>query len=567
METLNGLQPVAGFMLLLVVFILSIPILGSYLAKVFGGKPHFLSGTLGWLERFCYRAAGVDPREEMTWVSYGKALLLFNCFGFLALLLLQMGQGFLFFNPQGFGAPSWHLAFNTAISFTTNTNWQAYAGETTLSYLTQMTGLTVQNFLSAATGMGVMLALIRGLLDRGIDTIGNFWADIVRAVVYLFLPLSCIFALVLVQEGVVQTLAPYAEASTLEGGKQTIPLGPAASQVAIKQLGTNGGGFFNANSAHPLENPTPFSNFLQTFAILLIPGASVYTYGVMIDRRRHAILLLLAMFILWFLGLGISFYSESLANPALGLASNVEGKEVRFGIFNSVLWSVSTTATSNGSVNAIISSLSPLAGGAAVANIMLGEMIFGGAGVGLCSMIMFTLLTVFLSGLMVGRTPEYLGKKIEKQEMQLVMAAILTPGALILIGAGISAITPVALQSLANPGPHGLSEILYAFSSAAGNNGSAFAGLDANTVYYNVLLGICMLLGRVSIVLPSLALAGVLAKKRSNPPSKGTFETDTLLFLLLLLGTIVIVGALTFYPALSLGPVIEQFLMFEGRTF
>lgn len=548
-------------------FLIFTPILGTYMANVFTAKATFAQRMLGWLENLCYRIGGVDPKEEMSWIDYGKSLLLFNFLGFITLFFLQIFQGYLPLNPQNLAAVSWPLAFNTAISFTTNTNWQSYAGETTLSYLTQMLGLTSHNFLSAATGMAALLTLTRGIISKTVNTIGNFWVDLVRMVVYLLLPLSMIMAVVLVSEGVIQTFSSYVEVTTLENAKQTIPLGPVASQIAIKQLGTNGGGFFNANSAHPFENPTAFSNLLEMLAIILIPAASVYTYGLFIGSKKHAWLLFSTMLALWVVGILISFSAEHIYNPVIDVYPILEGKETRLGTTNSLLWAVSTTATANGSVNAMLSSLSPLAGGVAMFNIMLGELVFGGVGVGLCSMIMLTLLTVFLSGLMVGRTPEYLGKKIEKREMQWVVMAVLMPGALILVGAGISCVLPEALSSLANPGPHGLSEILYAFSSAAGNNGSAFAGLNANTTYYNLTLGIVMMLARVFIILPSLAIAGLLARKKITPPSIGTFSTHSFLFFVLLVSVILIVGALTFFPALSLGPVVEHLLMLEGQSF
>lgn len=543
------------------------PLLGTYMANVFSGKETFAHSALHWLEKCCYRVGGANPKEEMSWREYGNALLIFNIFGFIFLFFLQLLQGYFPLNPQSFDGISWTLAYNTAMSFTTNTNWQAYAGETTMSYLTQMLGLTSLNFLSAATGMATLLALTRGISRKTASTIGNFWIDLVRMVVYVLLPLSIFLALILVTQGSIQTFSSYLEAATLENSRQTIPLGPVASQIAIKQLGTNGGGFFNTNSSHPFENPTAFSNFLEMLAILLIPTATVYTYGIMVGSKKHAWLLFSVMFSLWAIGVLISFYSEQLQNPLFDALPNMEGKETRFGVGNSLLWSVSTTGTSNGSVNAMISSMSPLAGGIALFNIMLGELIFGGVGVGLCGMVMFTLLTVFLSGLMVGRTPEYLGKKIEKREMQWVVMAVLTPGALILIGAGISAVLPTALSSLANQGPHGLTEILYAFSSAAGNNGSAFAGLNANTDYYNLALGTVMLFARIAIILPSLAIAGLLARKKITPPSLGTFSTNSSLFFILLVSVILIVGALTFFPALSLGPVVEQFLMLKGQSF
>lgn len=548
-------------------FICLIPLLGTYIANVFTGKATLAYGAIGWLENFCYRMGRTDSKKEMDWIEYGKTLLFFNFFGFITLFFLQLVQGYLPLNPQNFGATSWPLAFNTAMSFTTNTNWQAYEGETTLSYLTQMLGPTSHNFLSAATGMSVLLALTRGFTRKSINTIGNFWVDLVRMVVYLLLPLSIILAIILVGEGVIQTFSPYVEVTTLENGKQVIPLGPVASQIAIKQLGTNGGGFFNANSAHPFENPTSFSNLLEMLALVLIPASSVYAYGIMTGSKKHGWLLISTMLILWVGGILISFGSEYLYNPVIDAYPLLEGKETRLGITNSLLWSVTTTSTANGSVNAMMSSLSPLAGGMAMFNIMLGELIFGGVGVGLCSMIMMVLLTVFLSGLMVGRTPEYLGKKIEKQEMQWVVMAILMPGALILIGTGISCVLPEALSSLGNQGPHGLSEILYAFTSCAGNNGSSFAGLNANTDYYNLTLGTVMMVARVSIILPSLAVAGLLAKKKIIPPSIGTFSTNSTLFAVLLISIILIVGALTFFPALSLGPIVEYLLMLKGESF
>jgi K+-transporting ATPase ATPase A chain len=494
-------------------------------------------------------------------------MLYFNAIGLGVLFLLLLVQGWLPLNPQKFSGVDLALAFNTAASFTTNTNWQAYGGEITCSYLTQMLGLTVQNFVSAGTGNAVLLALIRGIQRKSAQTIGNFWVDLTRTVVYVFLPVCVVLALLLVNQGVIQNLHEYVVAKTLAGESQTIPMGPVASQIAIKQLGTNGGGFFNANSTHPFENPTPLSNFVETFAILTIPAGATYMYGLMIQSRRQGWVIFSVMGILWLAGVGIALMSEHSPNPVLGVHPVLEGKETRFGTSNSVLWAISTTGTSNGSVNAMHSSLSPLAGGMALFNIMIGEVVFGGVGVGLCGMLMFVLLTVFLAGLMVGRTPEYLGKKIEKSEMQWVMLAILAPCALILFGAGLASILPSALESLANSGPHGLSEILYAFSSAAGNNGSAFAGLNANTYFYNIILGMTMILARLAILVPSLAVAGSLVKKQAMTPSLGTFETDRLLFGILLLSVILIVAALTFFPALSLGPIVEQILMRRGQAF
>jgi K+-transporting ATPase ATPase A chain len=543
------------------------PLLGKYLAEVFQGKRTLLHPILGWLETLCYRIGGVDPEEEMDWGRYAKVMLLFNLWSFFFVLSVQMLQFYLPFNPQHFENVPWPLAFNTAVSFVTNTNWQAYAGETTLSYATQMWGLTVQNFLSAATGTAVLFAFIRGFVRKQMNTIGNFWADLVRTLVYILLPIAFIFSFALVSQGVVQTLSPYAEATTLEGAKQVIPVGPAASQIAIKQIGTNGGGFYNTNSAHPFENPTPLSNFLEMLAIVLIPAATVYAYGILIGSKRHGWIILSIMFVIWLGGFALASYSEGLKNPIMEVAPYLEGKETRFGITDSILWATITTATANGSVNAMHDSLSPLAGGIAMLNIMLSELVFGGIGVGLCSMLMYILTTVFLSGLMVGRTPEYLGKKIEKKDILWVIIAILLPSILILVGSGISSVLPIALKSLSDQGPHGLTQILYTFSSAAGNNGSAFAGINANTDYYNIVLGVVMILGRLSILVPSLAVAGQLAKKKIVPPSAGTLSTNTFLFAALLLCVILIVCALTFFPALSLGPIVEQILMVRGQGF
>jgi len=540
------------------------PLLGSYLARLFNAQPLFLTPYFGWIESLTYRIGGINPNEEMGWKRYAKSLLLFNLCGFLGLFLLLRLQSFLPFNPQHLPAVPWLLAFNTAISFVTNTNWQAYSGETTMSYASQMWGLTVQNFLSAATGGAVLMALIRGLTRKCSVGIGNFWVDMTRIILYLLLPLSLLMAVALMTQGVVQTLSSYVQVETLEGGHQTIPLGPVASQVAIKQLGTNGGGFFNANSAHPFENPTALSNMLEMIALVLIPAASVHAYGILIGSKKHAWLLLGVMFAIWVGGFALSTYSEHLHNPVLEAYPVLEGKETRFGINNSLLWSTMTTATANGSINTMHDSLSPLAGGVALLNMMLGELVFGGVGVGLCSMVMFVLLTIFLSGLMVGRTPEYIGKKIEKYDIQWVMLAVIMPGALILIGAGIASVLPVALEGRLNLGAHGLTEILYAFTSAAANNGSAFAGLNANSDFYNLSLGIIMLLARIAILIPSLAIAGNLAMKKITPPTSGTLSTSSMLFTVLLFCVIIIIGALTFFPALSLGPIVEHILMIRG---
>lgn len=543
------------------------PLLGNFMSKVFSGEKHLMQPIFGWLERFTYKMAGIKPDEETNWKTYTFNLLVFNALGLLFVFLIQVVQASLPLNPAKLGNVSWHSALNTAISFMTNTNWQGYSGESTLSYLTQMLGLTVQNFVSAATGVAVLLALIRGISRRTSETLGNFWTDLTRTTVYILLPLSIIFAIVLVGQGVVQNFGNYQTVQTLQGTGQVIPMGPAASQIAIKQLGTNGGGFFGANSAHPFENPTPLSNFLQMLAILLIPAALTYTYGKMTGSVRHGWTIFSVMLVLLLAGLAVSLYAEYAGNPILNIAGNMEGKETRFGITNSVLWSTSTTAASNGSVNAMHDSLSPLSGMVAMINIMLGEIIFGGVGAGLYGMIIFVILTVFIAGLMVGRSPEYLGKKVEAFEVKMSILAILAPSAVILLFTALTAQTQAGLTSLNNSGPHGFSEILYAFSSAAGNNGSAFAGLNANTVFYNLTLGFGMLVGRFGVIIPVLAIAGNMAAKKITPPSAGTFHTDNWVFAGLLIATILIVGGLTFFPALSLGPVVEQILMNQGITF
>jgi potassium-transporting ATPase potassium-binding subunit len=453
------------------------------------------------------------------------------------------------------------------MSFITNTNWQSYSGENTLSYLVQMTGLTVQNFVSAATGIAILLALIRGLTRKTTNELGNFWADMTRCVVYVLLPLSILLTILLAGQGAVQTFSHYARAETLQGTTQIIPLGPAASQIAIKQLGTNGGGFFNTNSAHPFENPTPFSNFLELLAIIIIPAGLVFTFGYYMMSKRQAWAIFITMFILLVLGISISLWAEYSHNNVLNISGSMEGKETRLGVMNSVLWSVTTTATSNGSVNAMQDSLSPLSGIVAMFNLMLGEIIFGGVGSGLYGIIIFIILTVFIAGLMVGRTPEYLGKKIEAFEIKMAVLAILAPSIVIKLFSAIACTVPLGLSSLNNAGPHGLSEILYAFSSAGGNNGSAFAGLNANTVFYNVMLGIGMLIGRFGVIVPVLAIAGGMAKKKITPVSSGTFRTDNWLFVMLLISIILIVGGLTFFPPLALGPIVEHLLMNLGVTF
>lgn len=543
------------------------PILGNYMFKVFSGHNHIMKPVFGWLEKLTYRFIGTDPNEETNWKSYLLALLTFNFIGFIFLFLIQLFQAYLPLNPTHLNNISWHSAFNTSVSFVTNTNWQGYAGETTLSYFVQMIGLTVQNFVSAATGIAVLLAIIRGISRKTTDKLGNFWTDLTRSTLYILLPLSILFALVFVGQGVVQNFKTYETVQTLQGTEQLIPMGPAASQIAIKQLGTNGGGFFNSNSSHPFENPTPISNFLEMLLILLIPASLTFTYGKMVGSVRQGWTIFSAMLILLVAGLCISLYAEYSSNPVFGHLSLMEGKETRFGITNSVLWSTSTTAASNGSVNAMHDSLSPLAGMVAMLNIMLGEIIFGGVGAGLYGMIIFIILTVFIAGLMVGRTPEYLGKKIEAFEVQMAIIAILAPSAVILLFSAWASVSSYGLSSLNNAGAHGFSEILYAFSSAAGNNGSAFAGLNANTVFYNLTLGLGMLIGRFGVIVPVLAIAGSMAKKKTIPPSAGTFHTDNWLFVGLLIAVILIAGGLTFFPALSLGPVIEHLLMNSGLTF
>ncbi len=549
------------------VLIVFTPLLGGYMARVFTGERNLLSPALRPVEGLFYRLAGVDAKQEQDWRGYAVALVVFNLLGFAVLFILQLAQGILPLNPTGLASVEPALAFNTATSFMTNTNWQSYAGEITMSYATQMLGLGVQNFLSAATGIAVLIALTRGLARKSAATLGSFWVDLVRATLYVLLPLSLILALVLVSQGVVQNFNSYTPATTLSGESQLLPQGPAASQIAIKQLGTNGGGFFNVNSAHPYENPTPLSNFLQVLAILLIPAALTNTYGRMIGSQRHGWVIFGAMLILLVAGLSLMLVSEYSLNPVYGMAGGMEGKEVRFGITNSILWGAATTAASNGSVNAMHSSFTPLAGGVAMLNMLLGEIIFGGVGAGLYGMLIFVILTVFLAGLMVGRTPEYLGKKIEAREIQMAILAILLPSAAVLLMTAIAVVSDVGLSSRANAGPHGFSEILYAFASASNNNGSAFAGLNANTPFYNLLLGIAMWIGRFGVIVPVLVIAGSLVGKKVAPPSPGTFPTDGGVFIGLLIAVILIVGALTFFPALTLGPIVEHLLMAAGRSF
>src|SRR5512135_193236 len=546
--------------------------LGAYMANVYEGRTRFLAP----LENLVYRLSSVKPEDDMGWKRYLWATLWFNLFGFIAVYALQRLQDFLPLNPQKMAAVSADSSFNTAVSFITNTNWQGYAGETTMSYLTQMLGLAVQNFLSAATGMAVLIALIRGFARKQANGIGNFWADVTRSTVYILLPLSLLLACVLVTQGVVQTFAPYktvqllqpvqyvADGKTVTATTQTLPLGPAASQVAIKQLGTNGGGFFNVNSAHPFENPTPLSDFLELLSILLIGAALCYTFGRMIGDTRQGWALLAAMTIVFVGFLAICLASEQAGNPILaklGVSQplgNMEGKELRFGVTDSALWATATTAASNGSVNAMHDSFTPLGGLVPMVLMQLGEIVFGGVGSGLYGMLVFAIVAVFIAGLMVGRTPEYVGKKIESFEMKMAALAVLFPFAAVLIGTAVAVVLPAGTSSMANPGAHGFSEVLYAFSSAGNNNGSAFAGLNANTPFYNTALGIAMWVSRYWLIVPVLALAGSLARKKRVPPSTGTLPTHTPLFVGFLVGTVLVIGALTFVPALALGPLVEQ---------
>jgi K+-transporting ATPase ATPase A chain len=562
--------------------------LGKYMAGVYENQAVGLNRLFAPVENLMYRVSGINPNEEMRWTDYALSLLMFNLLGVITVFALQILQNHLPFNPQNLPAVSIDSAFNTAVSFASNTNWQGYSGEATMSYFTQMLGLTVQNFVSAATGMAVLVALIRGFIRRNTDTIGNFWVDMTRSVLYILLPLSLILAVVLVGQGVVQTFSPYQKVQLLEPvsyvessfdaaqnivmkkveiKEQVIAVGPAASQVAIKQLGTNGGGFFNTNSAHPLENPTPLSNFLEMLAILLIPAAFCYTFGVMVGDTRQGWAVLAAMSFVLITLIFITVFAEQSGNPAfasLGIdqaGGNMEGKETRFGIANSALWAVITTAASNGSVNAMLDSFTPMGGMIPMWLMQLGEVIFGGVGSGLYGMIMFAIVAVFVSGLMIGRTPEYLGKKIEIFEMKMAAVTILIPALLVLGGTALAVMLTVGKTAVLNTGAHGFSEILYALSSAGNNNGSAFAGLSANTPFYNVLLGVIMLVSRYGIILPVLAIAGSLAAKKIVPASSGTLPTHTPLFVLLLIGTVLIVGALTFVPALALGPVVEHLQM------
>ena len=569
----------------LVVLIALAKPLGSYMAKVYQGERTFLDPVLAPVERFVFRLSGVNPQEEMNWKTYAVALMLFNVLGLLVVYILQRLQAALPLNPMGLSAVTPDSSWNTATSFATNTNWQGYGGEVTMSYLSQMLGITVQNFVSAATGMAVLIALIRGIVRHTAKGIGNFWVDLTRSTLYILLPLSLIVALALISQGVVQTFSPYKTVDLLEPTtdangnvvtQQVLAVGPAASQIAIKQLGTNGGGFFNVNSAHPFENSTPFSNFIEMLSILVISGALCYTFGVMVGDTRQGWAILAVMTIIMVAFLSLAVWAEQGGNPAftamgvdqtqtnINPGGNMEGKELRFGIINSALWATATTSASNGSVNSMHDSFMPLGGMVPLFMIQLGEIIFGGVGSGLYGMLAFIIVAVFISGLMVGRTPEYLGKKIEAYEMKMASLMLLIPILLAKVGTAIAVVSPAGLATIWNTGgPHGFSEVLYAFSSAANNNGSAFAGLGANTPFYNTALGICMFFARYWLIVPALAIAGSLVQKKKVPASNGTLPTHTPLFVAWLIGVIMIVGALSFIPALALGPIVEHLMIFR----
>jgi K+-transporting ATPase ATPase A chain len=575
--TLNGLLQIVLYAGLLVLLIKP---LGLYMARVFTGNWTPLDPILRPVERLIHRLSGVHPEQEQHWTTYTATMLLFNFAGLVFLYALQRLQHLLPLNPQAFGPVAPETAFNTAVSFTSNTNWQSYAGESTMSYLVQMAGLTVQNFLSAATEIALALVLIRGFALHSAQTLGNFWVDLVRTTLWVLLPLSLVLALVLVWQGVPQNLQAYVNATTVEGTSQTIAQGPVASQEAIKMLGTNGGGFFNANSAHPYENPTPLSNFLELLAILVIGAALTYTFGHMVGDTRQGWAIFAAMMVVFVLGLGVAYWAESAGNPAfagLGVdmtasdqqaGGNMEGKEVRHGIANSALWATATTAASNGSVNSMHGSYTPLGGLVPLVNIQLGEIIVGGVGSGLYGILLFAILTVFIAGLMVGRTPEYLGKKIEAQEVKMTVLALIVTLPLGILGfTALASVHPEGLKGPLNAGPHGFSEILYAYTSGTGNNGSAFAGLSANTFFYNLTIGLSILTGRYLFIVPMMAVAGALARKHVIPPSAGTFPTTGGLFVALLVSVILVVGGLIFFPALALGPIVEHLLMAGGKAF
>lgn len=547
------------------------PIVGGYMTRVFNGERTWLSPVLRPVERLVYRLGGVDETREQHWLTYTVAMLLFHVGGFAILYAILRLQDVLPFNPAGQGAVAPDLAFNTATSFITNTNWQNYGGESTLSYLTQMLGLTPQNFLSAATGIVLAVALIRGFARASAKTVGNFWVDITRCTLYILLPACIVFTLFLVWQGMPQTLGPYVEATTLEGAKQTIAVGPVASQVAIKMLGTNGGGFFNANAAHPFENPTALSNFVQMLSIFVLGAALTNVFGRMVGNQKQGWAILAAMGVLFIAGVAFCYWAEAYGTNtlnALGITGgNMEGKEVRFGIVGSALFAVITTAASCGAVNAMHDSFTALGGMIPLINIQLGEIVIGGVGAGLYGMLLFVILTVFVAGLMVGRTPEYVGKKIEAREVKMAMLAILILPLMILGWTAIAVVYPLAVASMANAGPHGFTEVLYAYSSQTGNNGSAFAGLTGNTFFYNLSGAVAMFIGRFWMIVPAMAIAGSLAQKKMVAASAGTFPTTGGLFVGLLVGVILIVGGLTFFPALALGPIVEHLAMQAGQLF
>ena len=572
--TLNGWIQILFFALL--IFAITKP-LGLYMFRVFEGDQKPLPRLLGPIERLLYKLCGVDPKVQQDWKQFTLGMLIFSAITLLVTYGIERWQHVLPLNPQNFGPVAPDLAFNTAASFTTNTNWQAYTGESIMSYLTQMVGLAWHNFMSAAIGVGIALALARGITYRlqagAARTLGNFWVDLVRATVYVLLPISIPVALLLVSQGVIQNFSSYVDITTLEGAKQTIAMGPVASQEIIKELGTNGGGFFNANSAHPFESANPLTNLIEMLLIFSIPAALTYTYGRMAREQKQGWVLFGAMALIFIVGVSVAYYSEAQGNPIMrGMrvdqgAGNWEGKEMRFGVANSALFATVTTATSCGAVNSMHDSFTALGGLVPLANIQLGELVFGGVGAGLYAMLIYVILSVFIAGLMVGRTPEYLGKKIESREVKLSMLYVLIFPLLILYYSGWSLVAPYGVSSLSNAGPHGLTEILYAYSSAAGNNGSAFAGLNANTLWYNVSLALTMLAGRFLMIVPALAIAGSLVGKKSVPESLGTFPTNGVLFVALLVGVIIIVGALTFFPALSLGPIVEHFVAQAGKVY
>lgn len=553
---------------ILLTILLAIP-LAKYMSKVFNGERTFMTPLMQPVERFIYRLIGTAENKEMNWKQYAYALVIFNIIAIAFVFALQLLQGYLPLNPEGFPGVRWDTALNTAISFVTNTNWQAYTGETTMSYLTQMMGLAVQNFLSAAVGIAALLVLIRGFTRKNTDKLGNFWVDLTRSVLYVLLPLSVILALILASQGVVQTFDPYGTAQTLEGANQTIPLGPVASQEAIKMLGSNGGGFFNVNSAHPFENPNPITNIFETLAILLIPIALVFTFGYLIKNFKQGLAIFAIMTTLFAVGLGVALWEESHPNPIvekMGVSGdNLEGKEIRLGVTPSVLWGVATTDVSNGGVNSMHDSVMPLTGLIYMFNLCTNEVVYGGLGVGLIGMLFYVILTMFIAGLMIGRTPEFLGKKLGPREMVIAIIPIVLPHVAILSMAAIAISSPDGLTGLNNPSSHGLSEILYAFLSYVGNNGSAFAGLSANTVFYNLSGGLGMLIGRFATILPAIALAGLLAQKGKVPVTSASFPTTGPLFIILVVAVVVLIGALTFFPVFTLGPILDHLFLQGGN--